>query len=96
MSDALEYFIDEQGTNLNSFIIEKEDGTQENVKLYRNANISQQGTPLNATNLNGIVDSINNIANPYNATISDFASSDGLILITDNKLKLKEGKTYTF
>lgn len=96
MSDALEYFIDEQGTNLNSFIIEKEDGTQENVKLYRNANISQQGTPLNATNLNGIVDSINNIANPYNATISDFASSDGLILITENTLKLKEGKTYTF
>lgn len=96
MAEALTRFIDEIGTNLNSFIIEKEDGTQENVKLYRNANITTIGTPLNAENMNNIVDSVNNIANPYNATISDIASSKGLILITENTLELKEGKTYVF
>ena len=96
MSNAIEYFVDEQGTNLNSFIMEKDDGTQENIKLYRNANISKNGTPLNATNLNGIVDSVNNIVNPYNATISDITYSNGLILITENTLELKEGKTYVF
>lgn len=96
MSNAIEYFVDEQGTNLNSFIMEKDDGTQENIKLYRNANISKNGTPLNAANLNGIVDSVNNIVNPYNATISDITYSKGLILITENTLELKEGKTYVF
>lgn len=96
MSNAIEYFVDEQGTNLNSFIMEKDDGTQENIKLYRNANISKNGTPLNAANLNGIVDSVNNIVNPYNATITirDVTYSEGLILITENTLELKEGKTY--
>jgi hypothetical protein len=96
MSNAIEYFVDEQGTNLNSFIMEKDDGTQENIKLYRNANISKNGTPLNAANLNVIVDSVNNIVNPDNATIIDFTSSEGLILITKNTLELKEGKTYVF
>lgn len=96
MSNVIEYFVDEQGTNLNSFIMEKDDGTQENIKLYRNANISKNGTPLNAANLNGIIDSVNNIVNLYNATISDITYSEGLILITENTLELKEGKTYVF
>lgn len=56
-------FKDELGTNMNSFTIIKEDGTSYNVIINRNANITQQGTPLNATNLNAIINAINNIEN---------------------------------
>lgn len=56
-------FKDELGTNMNSFTIIKEDGTSYNVIINRNANITQQGTPLNATNLNAIINAVNNIEN---------------------------------
>lgn len=93
MSDALEYFIDEQGTNLNSFIIEKEDGTQENVKLYRNANISQQGTPLNAAHLNGCIGLVNNLIDPLIIRLDAITTdSSAMILICGNPTtSLKEG-----
>lgn len=58
---ALEKFVDEQGTELNSFILEHQDGTSEEIKLLRNANITQVGTPLNAETLNKLVDGINAI-----------------------------------
>lgn len=45
-------FIDEAGSDLNKFIMTREDGTEETVYLRRDATITQVGTPLNAENLN--------------------------------------------
>lgn len=95
MSDALEYFIDEQGTNLNRFIIEKEDGTQENVKLYRNANISQQGTSLNAAHLNGCIGAVNNLIDPLIIRLNEISQDVNGTYMTltyrNPTIKLKEG-----
>lgn len=56
---AIEKFKNEIGTDLNAYKIVKEDGTSENVKLLRNANITRVGTPLNEDTLNPIVDELN-------------------------------------
>lgn len=57
---AIEKFKNEIGTDLNAYKLVREDGTSENIKLLRNANITQQGTPLNEATLNPIVEAINN------------------------------------
>lgn len=53
-------FIDEVGTDLNKYIIEKSDKSTEDVKLYRNpTKITTNGTLLNADTFNGLIDNIN-------------------------------------
>lgn len=53
-------FIDEAGTDLNKYIIEKSDKSTEDVKLYRNpTKITTNGTLLNADTFNGLIDNIN-------------------------------------
>lgn len=60
---AIEKFKNEIGTNLNAYKLIKEDGTSENIKLLRNANILVPGTPLNEDTLNPIVDTLNTNTN---------------------------------
>lgn len=56
-------FKDEIGTDLNRYTItDVATGETKDVRLNRKANITQQGTPLNATNLNKIVEGINNVS----------------------------------
>lgn len=53
-------FVDESGTNLNRYILENvETGERVEFNLSRNANIVQAGTPLNASKLNELIESIN-------------------------------------
>lgn len=55
------YFKDEEGTNLNQYqMIDTEDNSIKNIKLVRKPTLTQVGTPLNASNFNGLIDSINN------------------------------------
>lgn len=54
-------FVDEQGSNLNAYKVIKGDGSTEYIKLLRNADITQAGTPLNAENLNLVMDDINEL-----------------------------------
>ena len=54
-------FVDEQGINLNAYKVIKGDGSTEYIKLLRNADITQAGTPLNAENLNLVMDDINEL-----------------------------------
>ena len=66
--EELERFVDEQGSDLNAYKLIKGDGSIENIKLLRNANITQVGTPLNAERLNKMVDRINST---YSKTETD-------------------------
>ena len=59
-------FKDEQGTDLNKYGITEDNGLEKQVKLRRLANITQKGTPLNANNLNLIINKINEISNETN------------------------------
>lgn len=62
---AIEKFVDEYGTDLNSFrveVTEKTDDKNYVVSLYRNAKITQVGTPLDAEHLNALVTQIGNNA----------------------------------
>ena len=54
-------FVDEQGSNLNAYKVIKGDGSTEYIKLLRNADITQVGTPLNAENLNLVMHDINEL-----------------------------------
>ena len=69
-------FIDEQGINLNRYLVTEEDGTSYYITLNRGATITQVGTPLNAENLNRIVDRLNNLKLYVHNIFLQFASYD--------------------
>jgi len=49
-------FVNEAGAEVNRYKLTKSDNTSETVYLERNAELTQEGTPLNAENLNGVMD----------------------------------------
>lgn len=49
-------FVNEAGAEVNRYKLTKSDNTSETVYLERAAELTQEGTPLNAENLNGVMD----------------------------------------
>ncbi len=49
-------FVNEAGTEVNRYKMTKSNSTSEMVHLERDAELTQEGTPLNAENLNGLMD----------------------------------------
>ena len=49
-------FVNEAGAEVNRYKMTKSNNTSENVYLVRAAELTQEGTPLNAENLNGVMD----------------------------------------
>ena len=66
-------FQDEKGNNLNQYkSIDQTTNEQKIIKLLRDANITQEGTPLNSTNLNLLIKAINE------AYLIELDSGDGV------------------
>lgn len=80
---AISQFVDEQGTNLNKYSLLKEDGTSFNALLTRQASITQQGTLLNASKMNELVNEINGVTNAYIKSIV-YSNSQYTITKQDN------------
>lgn len=97
---AIEKFVDELGTNLNRYKVQKDNGETYYVSLLRNANITQQGTPLNANKLNQIVDSINNLSFSVSGNRLSITNQNGENIVfndTNTTYTLtKSGATFTF
>lgn len=74
---AINRFIDESGTNLNHYILTDKNGVSYNITLLRNANITQNGTPLNASTLNALVDGINNVNYSVSGNTLSLTKPDG-------------------
>lgn len=55
----IEQFVDEQGQNLNRFLLTPVDSQENTYDLTRMAIITQQGTPISADVMNNIVDELN-------------------------------------
>ena len=74
-------FVDEEGQQLNQFRVLNMGTTETTVvQLYRDATITKEGTPLNATNLNLLVNSINELGKKrylHNITIDDAFQTQG-------------------
>lgn len=74
-------FVDELGINLNRYkAIDINTGAEYIFDLSRNGTITTQGTPLNAENMNLIIQAINNIEASYIKSIEQDAN--GKIIIT--------------
>lgn len=74
-------FVDELGSNLNRYkAIDVNTGDEYLFDLSRNGTITTQGTPLNAENMNLIVQAINNIELSYIKSITQ--DENGKIIIT--------------
>lgn len=56
----IEQFVDEQGQNLNRFLLTSVEGQENTYDLTRMATITQQGTPISADVMNSIVNAVNN------------------------------------
>lgn len=98
---AIEKFVDELGTNLNRYKVQKEDnGETYYVSLMRSANITQPGTPLNANKLNKIVDSINNLSFSVSGNSLNITNQNGEKIVFNNTnttyTLTKSGATFTF
>lgn len=97
---AIEKFVDELGTNLNRYKVQKDNGETYYVSLMRNANITQPGTPLNAKKLNQIVDSINNLSFSVSGNSLNITNQNGEKIVFNNTnttyTLTKSGATFTF
>ena len=97
---AIEKFVDELGTNLNRYKVQKDNGETYYVSLLRNATITQPGTPLNANKLNQIVDSINNLSFSVSGNSLNITNQNGGKIVFNNTnttyTLTKSGATFTF
>ena len=81
-------FQNEQGTNLNRYkAINVSTGEEITFDLFRNGNISVVGTPLNAENMNSLINAINEV-------YDNFISKDGGNII-DGELKVENDEGYS-
>lgn len=97
---AIEKFVDELGSNLNRYRVQKENGETYYISLMRNATITQPGTPLNANKLNKIVDSINNLSFSVSGNSLNITNQNGENIVFNNTnttyTLTKSGATFTF
>lgn len=81
-------FQNEQGTNLNRYKAKNvSTGEEITFDLFRNGNISVVGTPLNAENMNSLINAINEV-------YDNFISKDGGNII-DGELKVENDEGYS-
>lgn len=98
---AIDRFIDEDGENLNRYLVQKEDsGETYYVSLFRRASITQNGTPLVAQKFNQIVDSINNLSFSVSGNSLNITNQNGEKIVFNNTnttyTLTKSGATFTF
>lgn len=98
---AIDRFVDEDGENLNRYLVQKEDsGETYYVSLFRRASITQNGTPLVAQKFNQIVDSINNLSFSVSGNSLNITNQNGGKIVFNNTnttyTLTKSGATFTF
>ena len=98
---AIDRFVDEDGENLNRYLVQKEDsGETYYISLFRRASIKQNGTPLVAQKFNQIVDSINNLSFSVSGNSLNITNQNGENIVfndTNTTYALtKSGATFTF
>lgn len=90
MANKITYrFIDEQGTNLNKFLMQDVNTNEtKTITLARRPTLTQTGTLLNANNLNPLIDAINSL-------IDDIENYGNTFTMFDSMLASIKSKEYT-